>query len=88
MLNLEGGWITILAFIIGGVIGVILVGIFLDWALISLSSLAGAALVTQALNLSGGLGLVVFVILIVIGVVFQSRELREDGHKRHSSNRS
>jgi hypothetical protein len=88
MLNLEGGWVAILAFIIGGVIGAILVGIFLDWALISLSSLAGAALVTQALNLSGGLGLVVFVILIVIGVVFQSRELREDGHKHRSSNRS
>lgn len=77
MLNLEGGWVSLLvAFIIGGIIGVILVGVFLDWALISLSSLAGASLVTDALNLGGGLGMVVFVILIVIGVVFQARELR------------
>jgi hypothetical protein len=76
-LNLDGAWwATVLTFIIGGIIGVILVGMFLDWALISLSSLAGAALVTEALNLSGGLGMVVFFILIVIGVVFQARELR------------
>lgn len=77
MLNIEAGWwATVLTFIIGGVIGVILVGMFLDWALISLSSLAGASLVTESLNLSGGLGMVVFVILIVIGVVFQARELQ------------
>jgi len=83
MLNLEGSWwTTVLAFIIGGVIGVILVGMFLDWALISLSTLAGAALVTNAFNLSGGLGMTAFVVLIVIGVVFQGRELR--GHKRRN----
>ena len=33
MLNLEGGWIPWLAFVIGGIIGVILVGAVLDWAL-------------------------------------------------------
>ena len=79
MLNIEAGWTTqLVAFIVGGVVGVILVGMFLDWALISLSSLAGASLVTEALNLSGGLGIVVFIILIVIGVVFQARDLRSD----------
>ena len=81
MLNIDGGWwTTVLTFIIGGVIGVILVGMFLDWALISLSSLAGAALVTDALNLSGGLGMTAFVVLIVMGVVFQGRELQ--GNRR------
>jgi len=84
MLNVEvSWWVTVLTFIIGGVIGVILVSMFLDWALISLSSLAGAALVSDALNLSGGLGMVVFVILIVIGVVFQARELRQGRRKSH-----
>jgi len=84
MLNLEGGWwATVLTFIIGGVIGVILVGMFLDWALISLSSLAGAALTTEALNLNGGLGIAAFVVLIVIGVVFQARELRQNRRKSH-----
>ena len=84
MLNIEGGWwATVLTFIIGGAIGVFLVGMFLDWALISLSSLAGASLVTEDLNMSGGLGMAVFVILIVIGVVFQARELRGDKRKNH-----
>ena len=78
MLNLEGGWATWLAFIVGGVIGVILVGRFLDWALISLSSLAGASLVTEALNLSNGIALVVFIVLIAMGISYQARELRKD----------
>ena len=82
ILNLEGGWwTTVLTFIVGGIIGVVLVGLFLEWALISLSSLAGASLVTEALNLSNGITLVVFIILIIIGVVFQARELRQDRHK-------
>jgi len=80
--HLQHGWLPWLAFVIGGIVGVILVGVFLDWALIALSTLAGAALVTQALNLSGGLGLVVFIVLILIGVIFQARELR--GNRRKS----
>jgi hypothetical protein len=79
--HLEHGWLPWLAFVVGGIIGVILVGMFLDWALISLSSLAGAALVAEALNLQNGIAVVVFVILTVIGVVFQARELRKDRHR-------
>jgi len=84
MLNLESGWwATTLAFIIGGVIGLILVGMFLDWALISLSSLAGAALILEALNLSNEIALVVFIILVVLGVVVQARELQPVRRKSH-----
>jgi hypothetical protein len=81
LFHLQHGWLPWLSFVIGGVIGVILVGVFLDWALIALSTLAGAALVTEALNLSGGLGLVVFIVLIAIGISYQARELRGDRHK-------
>ena len=83
MLNLEinlGFWV---AFIIGGIIGVILVNAVLDWALISLSSLAGASLVSEALNLSKGIALVVFIALIAIGISYQARELRKDRRKSH-----
>jgi len=83
MLNLEinlGVWV---AFIIGGILGVILVNAVLDWALISLSSLAGASLVSEALNLSKGIALVVFIALIVIGISYQARELRKDRRKSH-----
>ena len=84
-LNLESGWATVLAFIIGGVIGIIMVGMFLGWALISLSSLAGAALIVNALNLDSGLDILIFIILVVVGVVFQARDLR--GGKRRISKR-
>ena len=83
LFHLQHGWLPWLAFIIGGIVGVILVGIFLDWALISLSALAGATLATEALNLSGGIGLVVFVVLIAMGVLYQARELRRDRRKSH-----
>lgn len=83
MLNLEGSWVTVLVFIVGGVIGITLVGMFLGWALISLSSLAGASLLTEALNLRDGTALLVFIILIVIGVAYQAGELRKDRRKSH-----
>ena len=40
MLNIERGWLPWTAFILGGILGVILVSTVLDWALIILSSLA------------------------------------------------
>ena len=83
LFHLQHGWLPWLAFVIGGILGVILVGMFLDWALIALSTLAGAALVTEALNLSGGLGLVAFIVLIAIGIAYQARELR--GNRRSQS---
>ena len=83
LFQLQHGWLPWLAFIVGGVIGVILVGVFLDWALIALSTLAGAALMTEALNLRDGIALLVFIILILVGVLYQARELREDRHKSH-----
>jgi drug/metabolite transporter (DMT)-like permease len=79
--HLEHGWLPWMAFVIGGIIGVILVGMFLDWALISLSSLAGAALIAEAFNLQYGIAVVVFIILTVLGVVFQAREVRKDRHR-------
>jgi hypothetical protein len=73
--NLEGGWAAVLAFIIGGLIGVILISMFFGWALIALSSLAGAALIVDGLNLEGGLAMVVFIILVVVGFAFQARDM-------------
>lgn len=81
-LNQAGDWATVGAFIVGGLIGVILIGMFLGWALISLSSLAGAALIVDAFNLDGSLNMGVFIILVVIGVTFQARELQ--GSRRRS----
>jgi hypothetical protein len=83
LFNLESGWATVLAFIAGGVLGIIMVEMFLGWALISLSSLAGAALIVDALSFNAGLGTVVFIILAVVGIVFQAREMEGRRRKSH-----
>lgn len=83
MLGQEAGWGPWLAIIVGGIIGVTLVGMFLDWALILLSSLAGASLLIEALNLRDGTALSGFIILIVMGVVYQAGELRKDRRRTH-----
>ncbi|MDP2778661.1 MAG: hypothetical protein Q8O48_13565, partial [Anaerolineales bacterium] len=44
--------ITWISWIVGGLIGIVLVSVLFDWALIGLSSFSGAALLVQALNLS------------------------------------
>jgi hypothetical protein len=69
----EWGWIV---FITGGIIGAVLVLYLFDPALIVLSSLVGANLISLALNLDPPIDLVVFVVLCIIGIVFQAGLLR------------
>ena len=83
MLNLEGGWAPWLAFVIGGIIGVILVNAFLDWALIVLSALAGSTLIIDAIDLPQALAVIAFIALVVVGFSVQARELR--GNKSNKS---
>ncbi len=58
---------TWMAFIIGGIVGLLLVSSAFDWSLYILSSWAGATLVTQAIDLQGTVGTVVFFALFVLG---------------------
>ena len=78
MLGMDSGALFWIIYIIGGIIGIVLVMLLFDWALITLSSLAGAALVVQSLfpeRLAVGL---VFFILFIAGVVIQASVLRSD----------
>lgn len=62
------------AFLIGGVLGAALVLILFDWALILLSSLAGAALVAQSTRADALISLIIFLIALVAGVAIQARQ--------------
>jgi ammonia channel protein AmtB len=78
MLGMDAGAFVWIIYVIGGIIGVILVSLLFDWALITLSSLAGASLVVQSLfpqNATGGL---IFILLFVIGIVIQGSVLRHE----------
>ncbi len=67
-----------LPFLIGGIIGLVLMIVLFDWALIILSSLVGASLIVQAIQLREPLEIALFVILVVVGIVVQAGLMRRD----------
>jgi len=77
MIGLNQGGFSWFVYVIGGIIGVLLVIFLFDWAIITLSSLAGASLITQALLLPSGIGGVIFLALVIVGVVIQGSILQQ-----------
>jgi hypothetical protein len=71
-------------YLLGGMVGAILVAYLFDPALIGLSALAGATLITDVVKLSNmvtltpPLDLVLWVILVIIGVAFQAGLMRRE----------
>jgi len=57
----------------GGVLGAVVVAALFDWALIVLSSVVGAVLVTDSIAMSPVNAGVLFAVLLVIGIVVQAR---------------
>jgi len=66
-------WLT---FIVGGVIGAILLLILFDWALIFLSSLVGAYLIQAVVTLPPTGTAILFTVLVIVGVLIQAGALR------------
>ena len=67
------GW---LVYLVGGIIGALLVARLFDWALIALSVLLGAALIVQGLAVAAGSRALLFLVLVAVGLVVQGRKLR------------
>ena len=66
--------------LVGGAVGAIVALLLLDWALIFLSSLSGATIIVQSLELRGGLATLVLVAALLAGIFIQSALLdREQG---------
>jgi len=66
--------------IIGGIVGFIIVLALLDWALIVLSSLSGASLIVQTIDLNRPLTILVFVLALIVGIVVQARTFRRESY--------
>ena len=66
-------WLT---FIIGGLIGAILLLMLFDWALIFISSLIGAHLITSAITLPPTGAVLLFTALLLLGILIQTASLR------------
>jgi hypothetical protein len=78
MVGLNQGAFSWIVYVIGGIIGLLLVIFLFDLALITLSSLAGASLVTQALLIPSGIASVVFLALVIVGIVIQGSMLQRE----------
>jgi len=76
--GLDRGLLVWIAFLVGGILGVVLIGYLFDWALITLSSMAGASMIVNALELGRGLGGAILIALVIVGVVVQGALLRRE----------
>jgi hypothetical protein len=75
-----------IAFVIGGVIGAILLGAFFNWALIVLSSLAGAGSTVAGIEyfsdtLPRWAEVVILVVLVAFGLFFQTKSYAKHKNK-------
>lgn len=62
----------------GGVIGVIMVLLSMDWALIILSSLTGAALTIQTTNYNQATSAILFFSLAILGIIIQTIRWKQE----------
>lgn len=68
--------------VIGGLIGIVLIAVLFDWALIFLSSIVGAIAIVDVLDLESTLHLLLLVVLALAGVIFQFGWLRRKDEPR------
>jgi hypothetical protein len=67
-----------LPFLVGGIVGLILVVLLIDWALIALSALVGASLIVQSVHLGPQIGVLLFLVLLTVGIAIQASIMRRN----------
>ena len=75
-LHLHSPVVPWLAFLVGGLVGAVLLSLLFDWTLIGLSSLVGASLIVQAIHAQPSFTVLAYTALVALGVVVQTRALR------------
>lgn len=64
--------LTWVPFVIGGIIGLILLSVAFSWGLIILSSFTGATFIVRAVDLSSLLSTILLVVLVAVGIAIQA----------------
>ena len=67
-----------IAYIAGGIVGAILLFFLFDWALIALSSVAGASIIIDTLTLDPKIETAIVIILALSGIFIQTKLLLRD----------
>jgi len=70
-----------LLFLVGGIVGVVLLLALFDWALITLSSLFGATMIVQAIPLDPLISMLLFGGLVLAGIMIQASLWRSIGKR-------
>ena len=65
-------------YVMGGIIGAVLLFLIFDWALILISTLSGASLIVQTAEFGHYKETFLFIALVIIGMMFQTVLLRQD----------
>jgi hypothetical protein len=84
LLGIQGGDLDLGAFTVGGIVGVVLIVLLLDWALISISSFAGASMAVGRLGLPPAIRTSVFGVLLFLGVLIQGLALHREAATRRA----
>ena len=83
MLGINGGALYWIIYLVGGLLGIVLVMVLFDWALIGLTTLVGASLIVQSWPTAPVGGGLLFFVLVLLGVIIQgSVLLREENPPR------
>jgi len=72
ILDFDIGQFTIILPAVGGFIGALFIAVVFDWSLIILSSLTGATIITQSIQLRPQINNILFFILIILGITVQA----------------
>jgi hypothetical protein len=71
VLGLKFGDFTNILPAVGGIIGALLIASMFDWSLILLSSLSGATIIAQSIQLRPQISYILFFMLLILGVAVQ-----------------
>jgi hypothetical protein len=63
-------------YIIGGIIGALLLFVLFDWGLIILSSMSGASLIVHNIAIQKQVLSLLFVVLVIVGILIQAEMMR------------
>jgi hypothetical protein len=71
----------LIIYVLGGIIGVIFISVFFDWALIGISSFAGASILIKTLALERPMAGLAFIALLIAGIAIQFADKRREKHE-------
>jgi MFS family permease len=70
------------AFLIGGIVGALLVMVLFNWALILLSSLMGAVVIAQNVALDQSASTILCIVLLIFGIMVQAGQMKGKEEKQ------